>query len=272
MNIRWVFAFAIVLILTASPAYAQKPTSNRIGELEQKVSRVIEELGRFKESVKDSVKADLYPYLTIIVFGGGLAVWVLIYTSLSNSIKDTLTRHLETLVDDARKEINTIRWFGDSERENAIGAFWEELYENPPEGAPRRNAYLDLALDAYERAVGASRKLKKEDYPLHICVYQNNLAHCLSLRIEAGIGSPNDKERALELAGYAVANSEGYPNYSYRFRETEGWVRVRFAGTNQQEREEGKEIIKEVLQRSNIPVGWGNSRKEKYTSYFREAV
>jgi len=258
----FVLSLALLFSLTTGSAEGAKPAGTKQMETQQNISEV--------EKQVSQMEVGLLKYFTIILIGGGLALWILVYNTLKSSLARRLERHGSRMMREAREEIDAVKWLGDSERENAIGAFWEELYEHPPEGAPRVHAYLNLALEAYGRTLDSSKKLNQEEYQRYICIYKNNMAHCLSLRMEAGIGSPDDKERALEYINYAVANGDKYLDCGYRFRETRGWVILRFAEDNQQEKEEGHKLIRETLQRSDIPVGWRETRELKYRSVVGE--
>ena len=152
----------LVAFLLAIPLFVECAESASLAgpDLEQKITELSKEVSRLKESIKDSVKADLFPFFTLIILGGGLATWVLIYTSLSSTIKDTMERHLRQLMEQAQNEIDVAKWLGDSARENSVGAFWEESYETASEGVPRSTRYLELAFAAYDRALRYMGNLK----------------------------------------------------------------------------------------------------------------
>ena len=85
--------------------------------------------------------------------------------------------------------------------------------------------------------------------------------------VEAGVAGPGDKEIALREVNYAVHRSDQFPDLGYRFRETKGWVLLRFGGDNEEEKKEGHRIINEVLSQPDIPRAWYERRLRKYKSF-----
>jgi len=261
-------SFLLLFPLMANHAESANPAGET--HTERRITELENQMNRLKESLQNSIQVDLLKFFTIILIGGGFVVWILLYTSLHGTLKDTLTRYLERhgdkLMEETKSDVRTTRHYGDSERENSLGAFWEELYEESPEES-RNTGYLEIALDFYERALTAAGKIEEREFMRNICIYKNNLAHCLSLRTVAGVSSPDDKDRALKEIRYAVDNGNHYPGVGFRFEETYGWVLLRFSGDNEEEREKGHKLIKNVLSRGDLPRAWYERRLKVYQAF-----
>ena len=271
-------SFLLLVPLIVRYAECANPAGPKQTEVNNESSEFKKEMSMLKESMRDSVKSDLLeffvPLILTLILGGGFGAWFLLKKELKESLSKDLESETKDFINKATDPLTSYieeqGMVSISDRENSIGAFWEQLYEESSEETVGRPRYLDLSLESYERALSSATNLEEERYERRICIYKNNIAYCLSLRAGAGIANVGvDKERALELITYALNRAHKFPDLGYRFQETHGWVLLRFAGESHTDREQGKTVIEGVLSRGDIPREWHQRRLERYQSFLQ---
>ncbi len=178
----------------------------------------------------------------------GWAVYQVISRGLDDRIKRTIDEELNVHICNLCFEFNHIYWKHYERVDYKIG--------NPLEGTELD--YLQLAIDISESAARRAGLLDQKKFDALVCVAKNNLAYHLAMR-----GWSADSKRAMSLAKYAYDRAD---NYDYRdtcrWVETHSFTLLTFG--NKEEREEGVNIVKQLLDREDLPDFLRENMERKY--------
>lgn len=118
--------------------------------------------------------------------------------------------------------------------------------------------YLNMAIEQSENAFKVAKRLSEEKFGRLRCLVKNNLAYHLAMRRWS-----DDAKRAIPLAEDAYNKRWDYDyKDACKWVETYAFVLIRL-GTTQQ-REEGIELIKGMLQRADLPSELKRYIEKKY--------
>lgn len=279
-----VIGFMLLISSATGTARVEEPAkAPKKPEIRQEVSdpssdfeTLRKEMISLKDSVATTVTLDVLKFFVPLIIAslllGGFGAWFILQKEAREAVKANIEHVVKDARDHMSKQMVLQWWHLAASRDDSMGAFWQQLFEETlGEGEPRRLMFLNLALQAHRRAVASTVHLDESKYERSICIYKNNLAHCLSLKTVAGTATAADKEKAMQLIVYArdkvQKNPDNFREIDYRIEETYGWVLLRFSGDNKEELQKGQGVMDALFSRGDLPRDWHEARMEKYKGF-----
>ena len=223
------------------------------------IDRRMFDLGSKQFEVSWTIWYSWYLLVALLVAIGGV-IYVVLWRALKREVveaaRETMkeeTLYLHTLVN------RNICFLALQLFEEHQEPLRKRYLEVATEFATKGNNYAEELIKVIEKeAMTKYDRTRFEEYEKQLAASRNNLAYCLSQKADANDSERRDARR-LAKAFYEYARKHDH----YHLLDSYAWVVIRF-GANEAERNQGRDILRELLAREDIPSGWREARRKRY--------
>lgn len=198
---------------------------------------------------KHDIVIDILMVLLVLGAALGAGLYLLIRQSVESHAEETAAKRA--------------RFVGASVINNESYDYWQLSRKfHKSKQADMRAAYLGMAIERAREGLQVASRLDEKTHEELICWIKNNLAYYLADR-----GHEEDKTGAQRLAEYSYDRAHKYDK-NWHWIQTYAFTLFNFLNCTEDEKAEGKKLIKNLLTRSDIP----EDKKEEWQITFRIAV
>jgi len=207
----------------------------------------------------------LVTFLTLFLLGLGAAIYGILYRILKNRVE----KAAEEIMEQEGLYLKSVIY--------RSGAYLALMHAEEHSG-PARKHYLELgtefAEDSYKRSLELIELARKRNvlrdspqfktYENALTYAQNNLAWAISHK-ENPDDSDKREARRLAMSIYEMAKKDD----DYLGLDTCAWVFI-LCGASDDEKKNGREILRGLIAREDLPPDWRHTKAEKFRELFNE--